>query len=207
MKFNKSRLIFGGIMLAGMVLGFSWWVNHIRTDLHFVENTQPLTVAQLPSLAEGQPVLLTGIITSDSPRFYNNIVVGLRERYYSGEDGGWEIEEDPEVRIGLEIKGGQTVPLFIDNPSPRGSYETIRIGNTRWKGYAAESLITSFAVVSQSQPLLFESFKHFGGTHGQYIKSLKSSLSSSRVLAAVLIGVFALIMFWPERRHHKKNRG
>lgn len=203
MKFNKSRLIFGGLILGCLVMGFSWWVNGIRTELRFVENAKLLTVAELATLEDEQPVLMTGIIAANSPRLYNNLTVGVQERYYSGEDGGWEIELDPEVRINLEIEANQAVPLFIDSPYPRGIYETIDQGNTRWKGYAAGSLLTTYAIVNQRQPLLFEAVKHFGGTQDQYIKSLKSSRASSRMLAAVLMGICALVMFWPQGQGRK----
>lgn len=198
MKFNKSRLIFGGLILGCLVMGFSWWVNGIRTELRFVENAKLLTVAEIATLEDEQPVLMTGIIAANSPRLYNNLTVGVQERYYSGEDGGWEVELDPEVRINLEIEANQAVPLFIDSPYPRGIYETIDLGSTRWKGYAAGSLLTTYAIVNQRQPLLFEAVKHFGGTQAQYIKSLKSSRASSRMLAAVLMGICALVMFWPQ---------
>jgi hypothetical protein len=206
MTFNKSRLIFGGLIMACLVLGFSWWVNGIRAELAFVEKASVLTASELATLENEQPVLLTGIITPDSPRLYNNLVVGVQEQYYSGEDGGWEVEQDPEVRINLEIASGQVVPLFIDSPYPRGRYETLDFGTTRWKGYAAESLITSYAIVNQREPLLFEAIKHFGGTKDQYVNSLKSSRSSSRMLAAILLGICALVMFWPEGQAKEKRR-
>lgn len=206
MKFNKSRLIFGGLVLGCLVLGFSWWVNGIRSELGFIEKATPLKVSEIATLEDEQAVLITGIISPDSPPIYNDLMVGVQEQYYSGEDGGWEVEQDPEVRINLEIESGQMVPLFIDDPYPRGNYQTLDLGSTRWKGYTAGSLITSFAVVNQRQPLLFESVKHYGGTQTQYVQSLKSSKSSSRMLAALLMAICALVMFWPEKRRHKKNR-
>ena len=77
MKFNKSRLIFGGLVMACLVLGFSWWVNSIRAELRFVESAKPLTVSELASLGEDQPVLLTGIIDESNQRIYEDLVVLL----------------------------------------------------------------------------------------------------------------------------------
>ena len=205
MKFNKSRLIFGGLVLGCLVLGFSWWVNSLRQELHFIENATLLKVADLATLETEQTVLMTGIISSDNPPLYQDLVVGVQEQYYSGEDGGWEVEQDPEARINVEIEADQKVSLFIENPYPKGSYQTFDFGNTRWRGYTAGSLITSFAMVNQREPLLFEAIKHYGGTQTQYVQNLKSSLSAARFVAAMLMGICGVVMFWPERKRHKKT--
>lgn len=72
MRFNKSRLIFGGMVLSILVFVFSWWVNSTRRELRFVTETTPLTAAQIPTLQEDQQVLLTGVLQSHNPRFYND---------------------------------------------------------------------------------------------------------------------------------------
>lgn len=200
MRFNTSRLIFGGMVLSILVFVFSWWVNSTRRELRFITENTPLTAAQIPTLEEEQMVLLTGAIQPNSPRFYSDLVVGVREQYYSGEDGGWEVEEDPEVRLQLALDDETVVPLFIEGPYPRGDYQTYTSGNTRWRGYGVNTSITTIAVVNQAQPLLFESVKHFGGSPASYIQDLKRGLRVSRILAGVFMGICALIMFWPQRK-------
>ncbi len=200
MRFNKSRLIFGGMVLSILVFVFSWWVNSTRRELRFVTENTPLTAAQIPTLEADQEVLLTGMIQPKNPAFYGDLVVGVREQYYSGEDGGWEVEDDPEVRLSLALDAETMVPLFIDAPYPRGNYETYTTGNTRWRGYQENSPLTTIALVSQTQPLLFEAVQHFGGTPASYIQDLKRGLRTSRIVAAVLMGLCALVMFWPQRK-------
>lgn len=200
MRFNKSRLIFGGLVLTLLVFIFSLWVNSTRRELRFVTQTPPLTAAQIPGLQEDEQVILSGVIQPGSPTFYNDLVVGVQEQYYSGEDGGWEVEYDPEVRLQLALDETTTVPVFFEGTYPRGVYQSYEAGNTRWRGYAHHGRVTTIAVVNQAQPLLFEALKHFGGTPESYQRDLKRGLRTSRILAAVLMGICALIMFWPERK-------
>ena len=200
MKLSKSRMIFGGLVLAGIVFGFSLWVNSIRRDLSFVKDAKPLVAQDIATLREDQAVFFTGVIVNKNPRFYKDLVVGVEEWYYSGEDGGWEVERDPEVRFQLQIDSGREISLFIDSPYPHGNYKTYPAGNRRWRGYPADSLLSGIATVSREKPLLLEVVKHFSGTQTHYLKDLKRSLRTSRIIAGILILIIALIMFWPEKK-------
>ncbi len=203
MRFNKSRLLWGGLVFIVLTFVFSFIVKSNRTSLTQAQNTLPLTQESLSQLEEDQPVIIYGTIAA-GPTFYQDIVMGVYERYYSGEDGGWEVEQDPEARLKIQLdktpSENVALDVFYDSVYPHGNYVTITpSSNNRYKGYRIGDSLTTVAVVSSLNPLSFDATAHYGGTLAEYQRSLKDTIATGQWIAAVGLGICTLIMFWPER--------
>lgn len=194
MDFSKFGVILFAGMIAFSLVDYVQKTTDIRTDIKFLKHASSLSFQTIPTLEENQRVLITGVITKNNPRLYLDLVLGVKE-HDMGEDG-WEIEQDPEVQINLEIEKGKTIPLFVDQPYPRGNDVSIDMGYAyRWRGYTVNTFLCSLATV-QKEPLLFYGEKHFAGTPQEYLKSLQGRLLAHQIQAGITLAGLSFFLIY-----------
>lgn len=196
MIFDTWSLWCGGVVFLLLSLYIFSSTNSWKNRLNDIQSRPVLNRQMLDTLEKEDEVLIFGTITEASPtHVYKGLTMGIREYDPAGDDD-WQETHNAAAALKIKIDTQTVVDVTYEDSEPNGNYETLSSGHdSRYRGYAAETPLTTMAMVTSLKPLVFTATDHYGGSINAYEDAFNSYHTLTWWVSMLFLGSCFVIAF------------